>query len=101
MSVWATPQNATRSVDYAYTPDKLNRSSMNDNGDVTNYSPNALNQYTNVAGGSCSYDANFNLTGTGGSAYIIMRPIRFSQPSAVMTMPSSFMTDWPHRQADH
>jgi RHS repeat-associated protein len=60
------PQNASRTVSYTPTADKLNRSSMNDNGDVSDYTPNALNQYENVAGGSFSYDGNFNLTGTGG-----------------------------------
>jgi hypothetical protein len=39
---------------------------MNDNGAVTNYSPNLLNQYTSTAGNSFSYDGNFNMTHTAG-----------------------------------
>jgi YD repeat-containing protein len=54
----------SRVVTSNYTPDKLNRSSMNDSGTVTNYSPNALNQYTSVGGTSVSYDDNFNLAHT-------------------------------------
>ena len=54
---------------YAYTPDKLSRSSMTDInpfGEVTNYSSNALNQYASTAGNSYSYDSNFNLTHVAG-----------------------------------
>jgi RHS repeat-associated protein len=40
----------------------LNRSSVTDTGVTTLYSPNALNQYTSMAGSSLSYDNNFNLT---------------------------------------
>jgi RHS repeat-associated protein len=63
-------QNAERSVDYAYTINKLNRSSMTDTPRsgpviVKNYSLNELNQYTGVGGMSYTYDANFNLTSTG------------------------------------
>lgn len=61
-----TPVNQTRAVSYTVTPDTLNRSSMNDNGDVSDYTPNALNQYENVAGGNIYYDNNFNLMWTGG-----------------------------------
>ena len=60
------PTAGGRTVNYVYTPDKLNRSSMNDNGAETNYSANALNQYTSTAGNSFSYDDNFNLTHTAG-----------------------------------
>ena len=63
------PTDATRTVTYAYTPDKLSRSSMTDInpfGEVTNYSSNALNQYTSTAGDSYSYDSNFNLTHVAG-----------------------------------
>ena len=58
-----------RTVTYTYTPDKLSRSSMTDInpfGEVTNYSSNALNQYTSTAGNSYSYDSNFNLTHVAG-----------------------------------
>jgi RHS repeat-associated protein len=65
--VWTgSPQNANRIVSYTITPDTLNRASMNDTGDVSDYSPNALNQYQNVAGGDIYYDGNFNLLWTGG-----------------------------------
>jgi RHS repeat-associated protein len=60
------PQNASRAVSYTMTPDTLNRSSMNDSGEVSNYTPNALNQYESVAGGGMYYDGNFNLMWTGG-----------------------------------
>ena len=68
-----TPQNASRTVSYAMTPDKLNRSSMTDSphqageqGGVSSYTHSDLNQYTNVAGGNVYYDGNFNLMWTGG-----------------------------------
>jgi RHS repeat-associated protein len=60
------PQNATRSVDYFLTPDTLNRSVMNDSGEPSSYTPNALNQYTDINGGGLYYDGNFNLMWTGG-----------------------------------
>src|SRR6202043_1120678 len=60
--VWSgTPQNATRSVGYTYSPDTLNRQSVNDNGAVTIYSPSALNQYQSNNGTIYNYDYNFNL----------------------------------------
>jgi RHS repeat-associated protein len=65
VSSW-TPQNATRTVSYTITPDTLNRASMSDTGDVSEYAPNALNQYHNVAGGDIFYDDKFNLMWTGG-----------------------------------
>src|SRR5882724_3836177 len=68
-----TPQNATRTVNYAVTPDTLNRSTMTDSpdqsgagGELSVYSPNALNQYTDLNGGGLYYDGNFNLMWTGG-----------------------------------
>jgi len=39
---------------------------MNDNGDVSDYTPNALNQYESVAGAGVYYDDKFNLMWTGG-----------------------------------
>jgi RHS repeat-associated protein len=69
----STPVNASRTVSYTMTPDTLNRSSMNDSppqageqSGMSSYTPNALNQYTNVAGGNVYYDGNFNLMWTGG-----------------------------------
>jgi RHS repeat-associated protein len=61
-----TPQNATRTVNYTVTPDTLNRSIMNDTGELSVYTPNALNQYTDINGGGLYYDGNFNLMWTGG-----------------------------------
>jgi RHS repeat-associated protein len=64
--VWTgNPQNATRNVTYTMTPDALNRQSMSENGTVTGYTPNGMNQYTNVGGNPLSYDGNFNQTGYG------------------------------------
>jgi RHS repeat-associated protein len=69
----STPVNASRTVSYTMTPDTLNRSSINDSppqageqSGMSSYFPNALNQYTNVAGGDVYYDGNFNLMWTGG-----------------------------------
>jgi RHS repeat-associated protein len=61
-----TPQNATRTVNYAMTPDTLNRSTMADTGELSVYTPNALNQYTDLNGGGLYYDDKFNLMWTGG-----------------------------------
>jgi len=44
-----------------YVNDSINRLSMTDNGTVTNYTPNSLNQYTAVANHTPQYDAKFNL----------------------------------------
>jgi RHS repeat-associated protein len=62
-NVWAggTPSAWTRSVGYGYSADTLNRASVNDNGVVTSYSPNALNQYQTFNGATYNYDYNFNL----------------------------------------
>jgi len=39
---------------------------MSDTGDISVYTPNALNQYTDLNGGGLYYDGNFNLMWTGG-----------------------------------
>jgi RHS repeat-associated protein len=52
-----------------YTVDAINRTSMNDGGTVTSYTPNALNQYSAVTGQSPAYDNNFNLTNFDGYIY--------------------------------
>jgi RHS repeat-associated protein len=66
------PGAQQRVVNYAYTTDKLNRISVHDTAapvQTTSYTPNALNQYTNVGGAGYNYDAKFNLTwATGFSA---------------------------------
>lgn len=61
--VWTgNPANWDRSVGYSYTPDLLNRSSVNDNGNTTTYSASSMNQYTNLSSsGAIGYDANFNI----------------------------------------
>ena len=61
------PTNYDRSV--SYTCDALNRTSMNDNGTVTNYTPNGLNQLTAVTGMQSTYDHNFNQKKLGGWVY--------------------------------
>jgi RHS repeat-associated protein len=65
VSAWPPPNGAQRIVTYGYTPDKLSRSTMTDNGNPTNYTPNALSQYTIVGNTSYLYDTNFNLKHTG------------------------------------
>jgi RHS repeat-associated protein len=44
-----------------YLNDAINRRSMTDDGAVTNYTPNSLNQYTAVANHAAQYDTKFNL----------------------------------------
>ena len=55
------PQNAVKTQDYVYTPDRLNRASLTENGAVTSYSMSALNQYQTYNGTTYNYDPNFNL----------------------------------------
>jgi len=60
--VWTgSPQNREREVDYTYTPDTLNRQSVNDNGAVSDYGASGMNQYTSITGQGLHYDNNFNL----------------------------------------
>lgn len=75
--------DATRRVTYTVTPDTLNRSSTDDNGVVSAYTPNLLNQYQNVAGGEMHYDGNFNLISTGGfsASYDAMNRLISAQAS--------------------
>jgi hypothetical protein len=48
--------------DYSYTPDMLNLQSVNDNGAVTNYTANGMNQYTEAGqGGVASKHLTFEL----------------------------------------
>src|SRR5262249_15849778 len=46
-----------------------NRTTVTDNGTVTTYSANRLNEYTDVGGARLAYDRNGNLTSDGGSSY--------------------------------
>lgn len=60
--VWTgNPLNPARTTTYNYTLDNLNRQSVTDNGVVSNYTFDDLNQYTNVGGQALGYDGNFNL----------------------------------------
>lgn len=66
--VWTgNPANWDRWVGYTYTPDLLNRQNANDNGTVTNYTPDPLNQYINIGSIGVGYDGNFNLNSWGGA----------------------------------
>lgn len=68
--VWTgSPLNRERGMDYAYTLDKLNRTSVTDNGNVTNYVASAMNQYTFWGGYPIKYDGNFNFAYMGGWEY--------------------------------
>src|SRR3989440_7365392 len=68
---WAgPPNNPERTVDYTYTPDMLNRQSVNDNGAVSNYAPaTGVNQYTNVGGQGIGYDNRFNVASYNGATF--------------------------------
>jgi RHS repeat-associated protein len=52
-----------------YSSDAINRLSMTDNGTVTNYTPNSLNQYTVVGGHAALYDTTFSLSHYDGWVY--------------------------------
>lgn len=55
------PTNWSRWVDYGYTPDRLNRWYVNDNGNFSWVGVNALNQYTSTGEVALEYDKHFNL----------------------------------------
>jgi RHS repeat-associated protein len=57
------------SVDYNYTPDRLNRSSVVENGAVINFDANGMNQYVGIGGQTVQYDQNFNLSLLNGWSY--------------------------------
>ncbi|MEY2507599.1 MAG: hypothetical protein QOH01_1928 [Verrucomicrobiota bacterium] len=68
--VWSgNPVNWTRSVDYGYQDSWLNRSYVNDNGNMSWFGPNALNQYGSIDGQGLGYDGNFNLTSYNGASF--------------------------------
>ncbi|MBM3859084.1 MAG: RHS repeat-associated core domain-containing protein [Verrucomicrobia bacterium] len=58
--LYITNNVTTRTVSYQYDP-VGNRQQVTDNGEVTGYTVNALNQYTVVDGATLGYDANGNL----------------------------------------
>jgi len=65
-----TPQNATNVQEYGYSPDKLNRTSVSNNGVTTGYTmPNGMNQYTNVGNQAISYDNHFNIASYNGLTF--------------------------------
>ena len=66
------PTNATRTVGYTLTP--LNRLSLTDNGALTNYTADGMNQYTQVTGMASLYDQNFNQRKLGAGSIPTMRP---------------------------
>jgi RHS repeat-associated protein len=69
-NVWtASPSSPATWRGYTYTPDKLNWSSVNDNGYNAPFAANALNQYTSVNGSTPQYDNRFNLHFFSGSQY--------------------------------
>ena len=62
MQVNQTLAGANRSLSYAYTPDKLNRASVTENGTATNFnSPSRVNQYASVGTKAMTYDTSLNL----------------------------------------
>jgi RHS repeat-associated protein len=68
--VWTgNPSTWDRWVGYSYTSDMLNRTSVNDNGSITNYVVSPLNQYTAINGETIYHDANFNVSMHGGWFY--------------------------------
>ena len=69
-NVWTgIPINGTTRSIYNYAPDLLNRTSVNDNGYLSPWVNNGLNQYTSINGETIGYDGNFNLTGLSGAIY--------------------------------
>jgi RHS repeat-associated protein len=56
-------------MDYNYTLDRLNRSSVVDNGAVINFDANGMNQYVGIGGQTAQYDQNFNLSQLNGWRY--------------------------------
>jgi RHS repeat-associated protein len=68
--VWTgSPANWNRAMDYNYTSDRLNRASTVENGSVSGYQANALNQYASVNGQGIGYDDNFNVTSYNGVSF--------------------------------
>lgn len=60
--------SGNRHVDYVLDP-VGNRISMSDDGNVTGYTVNALNQYTSVGGVAHTYDGNGSLASNGTSSF--------------------------------
>jgi RHS repeat-associated protein len=65
-----TPQNAANVQDYGYSADKLNRTSVSNNGVTTGFTmPNGMNQYTNVGKQAVGYDNHFNIASYNGNTF--------------------------------
>ena len=65
-----TPQKATNVQEYGYSADKLNRTSVSNNGVTTGYTmPDGMNQYTNVGNQAIGYDNHFNIASYNGNTF--------------------------------
>ena len=68
--VWTgSPANWNRWVGYSYSPDMLNRTSVNDNGNILSFSVSPLNQYTVANNQATGYDSNLNLRSYNGATF--------------------------------
>jgi hypothetical protein len=68
--VWTgNPWDWRHAIDYNYTPDRLNRASTVEDGNVSSYAADALNQYGSINGQGIGYDENFNLTWYNGVSF--------------------------------
>jgi RHS repeat-associated protein len=63
-----TPTDPSKTVHYDFDPGG-NRQAVTENGVKTSFTPNALNQYTQVGASSLTYDQNGNLTGLDSTTY--------------------------------
>jgi hypothetical protein len=73
--VWTgNPSTWDRWVGYSYTADRLNRSSVNDNGSITNYAVSALNQYVSTNGETIYHDAQLQRLNARGLVLLLRRP---------------------------
>jgi RHS repeat-associated protein len=69
-------------VSYTYSADGLNRTSVNDNGVPTTYTPNWLNQYTTVGGQALVHNGNFHLYSFNGWTYVYDADARLTSATA-------------------
>jgi RHS repeat-associated protein len=75
-----TPTSPDRVVNYAY--DKAgNRLSVNDDGSLTTYKVNGLNQYTNVSGSALTWHGNLGLKSHDGWFYVYDAQTRLKSAS--------------------
>jgi RHS repeat-associated protein len=76
------PSGFDRSVTYNYSADGLNRTSVNDNGVTTSYTPNWLNQYTTVGAQALVHNGNFHLYSFNGWTYVYDADARLTSATA-------------------